>query len=459
METSGRDHGRSALVLYGTETGASQDLAEEVGRVLERLLFNVDVTGCDSATHQDFLAYDLTVLLVSSTGQGDFPSNARKLWSGLLRRKLPSHLLNGMRFALVGLCDSSYPKFNWAARKLEKRLHQLGAEEILVSCEADEQGDDSTEGAFLVWLGQFKSAVLDRFPLPEGSEAIAETVNLPSKWLLRQALEADRPSPHATTANGASNGYIQQPSLLPDAFPATLELNDRITPPSHWQDVRSLRLHTSKQVTYLPGDALAITPENLPHDVDTLLDLMNWTLIADTPLLLYSTSSTPTVSRLQSPPISLIPNHTQLTLRALLTTHLDINAIPRRSFFSQIARYTNDSMHKERLLEFTEPQYLDEYYDYATRPRRSIIEILQEFDSVRIPWQEVINIVPTMRARQFSITSGGVLKTASDDGGTVFELLVAIVKYKTVIKRIREGVYTVSCSIACGNEDKYRAED
>jgi hypothetical protein len=33
-------------------------------------------------------------------------------------------------------------RFNWAARKLDKRLKQLGAQEIVEACEADEQGDD-----------------------------------------------------------------------------------------------------------------------------------------------------------------------------------------------------------------------------------------------------------------------------------------------------------------------------
>jgi sulfite reductase alpha subunit-like flavoprotein len=51
-----------------------------------------------------------------------------------------------------------------------------------------------------------------------------------------------------------------------------------------------------------------------------------------------------------------------------------------------------------------------------------------------------------IRARQFSIASGGERKRTSD-GKTQFELLVAIVKYQTVIKRIREGVCTKYLSI------------
>jgi len=36
--------GRRALVLYGSETGNAQDVAEELGRIAERLRFDTEVT-------------------------------------------------------------------------------------------------------------------------------------------------------------------------------------------------------------------------------------------------------------------------------------------------------------------------------------------------------------------------------------------------------------------------------
>lgn len=440
MESSGPTHGRSALVLFGTETGTSQDLAEETGRVLERLRFHVDVTDCDNATHSHFLTYDLTVILISTTGQGDFPSNARKLWMSLLRKRLPATLLTGVRYALVGLCDSSYLKFNYAARKLGKRLRQLGADEIIETCEADEQDDDGTDGLFLPWLNRFVSVVLGQYPLPPGVEAFTDAYDPSSKWLLQKAEEFGQTISIMPKANGISNGDYQPSPSLTDSFTAHLEVNNRVTPASHWQDVRFLRLRTRTHIDYLPGDALAISPENMSEDVATLSNLMGWNDIADCAVVVRSNYDSENGNRLNSPPVSLKPNQQQVSFRELLTRYLDINAIPRRSFFAAIAKYATDSTQKERLLEFTEPQYLDEYYDYATRPRRSIVEILQEFDSVKIPWQEAINVLPSLRPRQFSLASGGSLKTSGD--GSVFELLVAIVKYKTVIKRVRQGVCT-----------------
>ncbi|KAG8525691.1 uncharacterized protein KY384_000451 [Bacidia gigantensis] len=105
------------------------------------------------------------------------------------------------------------------------------------------------------------------------------------------------------------------------------------------------------------------------------------------------------------------------------------------------SHFTENQYQKDRLLEFTRPEYIDELYDYTARPRRSILEVLQEFDSVKIPWQWAAAVLPELRGRQFSIAGGGQLKT-DNAGHTSFELLVAIVKYKTVIKKIREGVCT-----------------
>ena len=186
----------------------------------------------------------------------------------------------------------------------------------------------------------------------------------------------------------------------------------------------------------MPGDVLTLFPQTPDRDVKQFLDRMDWTELADQEVRYTKSKSIDCLG--VEPPLSDVYFSRSTTLRGLLTNHLDINAIPRRSFFSTIAHFTNDKFQKDRLLEFTRPEYLDELYDYTTRPRRSILEVLQEFDTVKIPWQWAASVIPELRGRQFSIASGGQLK-GGDNYSTRFELLVAIVKYKTVIKKIREG--------------------
>ena len=266
--------------------------------------------------------------------------------------------------------------------------------------------------------------------------------------------------------NGSEHGHIK--NVGKDILATVLE-NKRVTPQSHWQDVRHIILESEQNISYEPGDALGIQPRNFPKDVDHFISLMDWTDIADVPVELFpNPASAPSSAfvaqpqtaeheeiRFNTPPCLAKLNHSKpLTLRILLTNHIDIMSIPRRTFFSAVAHFARDPYQRDRLREFTKPMYLDELYDYTTRPRRSILEVLQEFDSVKIPWQWAIHVLPLMRERQFSIASGGVLKYDSSIsetelesnscilGKTRFELLVAVVKYKTVIKRIREGICT-----------------
>ena len=294
------------------------------------------------------------------------------------------------------------------------------------------------------------------FPLPYGVKPIPEEVLLEPKWILTLQ-HKDHPNvlshgeekilPHLNgtiepiSISNSARAFGPKTSHDPVAthLVVTLDENRRMTPSSHWQDVRHLSFTGHAPAAYGPGDVLTIYPKNSAKDVDQLLQRMDWTDIADTAIQLTPTNL-PDGGGFD-PSRTVLLSGESTTLRELLTEHLDLTAIPRRSFFSLVAHFTEDQFHKDRLLEFTKPEYIDELYDYTTRPRRSILEVLQEFESVKIPWQWAANVLPKLRGRQFSIASGGQLKTTKE-GNARFELLVAIVKYKTVIKKIREGVCT-----------------
>ena len=86
------------------------------------------------------------------------PHNSLLFWKRLLRKRLPPGCLSSVKYTTFGLGDSTYVKsvifnsnslsrltlsrFNWAARKLNRRLNQLGATTFIDSFEADEQFPD-----------------------------------------------------------------------------------------------------------------------------------------------------------------------------------------------------------------------------------------------------------------------------------------------------------------------------
>ena len=314
------------------------------------------------------------------------------------------------------------------------------------------------------WLTGLRQHLLGRFPLGDGISPIPEDELLEPKWKLLLVEDVASSSHYTVPMNNElsrQRSHIGHETPLQDYFlnkdakrdshglALILENNQRLTPGEHWQDVRKFVFTTPLSVAYEPGDVLIIYPKNRQEDVDLFMSMMQWIEIADRPVQCIPTQSFLSSNDDLSQSLGVrLPLYT--TLRSLLTNNLDFTAIPRRSFFSTIAHFTHDETHKERLLEFTKPEYVDDLYDYTTRPRRSILEVLQEFKSVRIPWQRAVDVLPEIRGRQFSITSGGELKN-NFDKGTRFELLVAIVKYKTVIKKIREGLCTrYLASLPCG---------
>ncbi|KAM0669970.1 hypothetical protein ACQRIU_000365 [Beauveria bassiana] len=464
---------RTVLVLYGSETGNAQELAEELGRTCQRLHFQSTVEEMSAVTLRALLQNELVIFVISTTGQGDMPHNSTLFWKRLLQRKLPADCLAPVQYTCFGLGDSTYLKFNWAARKLIRRLGQLGASAFYDTFEADEQFPDGIEGSFSRWSSGLSKHLLEKHPHPDGLKPIPEDAILPPRWSLEPALREIVAATSKPQVNGDSPAQRSLPVTppidllpVPDGWTATLAANTRTTPESHWQDVRLVSFDIpprpsttpssfggqatmSEPLRCQPGDCLTIYPKNFPEDAQRLITLMGWDAIADAPLDMSRCAALP--RRLFAPP--------QTTLRSLLLHNVDVTAIPRRSFLKSMSFFSDDAYHRERLLEFTAPEYVDEYFDYATRARRTIIEVLEEFTSVRLPAARLLDIFPLIRGRDFSIANGGeqlrhpAAAPTSQNGTAVaaaaaaaaaattrVDLLVALVRYQTVLRKPRQGL-------------------
>lgn len=433
------------LVLYASQTGTAEDLALQLADTFERLHFAVRVLPADALARLSSLrTYALVVFVASTTGQGEMPDNACAFWRSLCRKKLPHNFLHGVQFALFACGDSAYVKFCWAGRKLVRRLLQLGGEQIVARGEGNQSAEERVEGAYLHWVAILRKEVLRRWPLPAGVEEIPADTLLPPKW----TLQFDGSGVVVPPELSEGVGVMQQiHAARPGSILGKVKRNERVTAEDHWQDVRHLSFSLPESVEWEPGDTLSLSPKNFPEDVELFLSLQGWKSIADRPLRIYAPAQSDDI-----PPCP-VPHPVQpLTLRTLLTHHLDITAIPRRSFFALAAGLTTNETHAERLREFADPQWVDELWDYTTRPRRSLLEVLQEFGSVRIGLDRLLEVVPRMRERLFSI-AGSVRGTtfpgeknadesAVREEGREVDLLVAIVRYKTIIKKIRQGVCT-----------------
>jgi len=121
----------------------------------KRLRFQVRISSMDEYDVIRLIQETLVVFVASTTGQGEVPDSMKSFWKFLLRRNLPSTSLTTMRFSVAGLGDSSYSKFNFAAKRLHKRLVQLGATPLGAPTLGDDQHDHGPDAAIDPWLADF----------------------------------------------------------------------------------------------------------------------------------------------------------------------------------------------------------------------------------------------------------------------------------------------------------------
>jgi MioC protein len=111
-------------VLYGTETGNAEMVAEDI---VDALAEQTDIEAHDmSKVTTDALDADTFYIVVCSTyGDGELPNSAQPFHAALGEQR-PD--LSGLRFATFGLGDSFYGTYNNGSQIIAERLMELGAQ-------------------------------------------------------------------------------------------------------------------------------------------------------------------------------------------------------------------------------------------------------------------------------------------------------------------------------------------
>ncbi|PKK76336.1 riboflavin synthase domain-like protein [Rhizophagus irregularis] len=402
---------RQMLILYGSQTGCAQDVSERISRQARRRHFAVRLYSMDEYDRENLINENLVIFFCSTTGQGDEPDNMKKFWKFLLRKNLPRDILNQMKFTVFGLGDSSYIRYNWPAKKLYKRLLQLGAQSIYPRGDGDDQHYLGIDGTLDPWLEGLWKVLMEMHPLPSGLDVLHTDVLYPSFHFHIEFVDLD-------SENIANHDKIY----------ARLVKNERITAHDHYQDVRHIEFNiNSSDFKYEPGDVLVVRPKNIPEEVDEFIKMMDWEEIADKAFKL--------VSKYED---RKVPAHwdSVLTLRKMFENYLDIFSTPRRSFFEFLSIFTTNEDHAEKLKEFCSAEGQDDLYTYNQRVRRMIVEVLQDFPSAKIPLEYIPDMFPELKPRQYSISSSSKVHPSQ------IHLTVAIVQYKTRLQKPRRGVCT-----------------
>lgn len=173
------------LILYGSETGNAKDYAEMIWRQSNNYGFTGPVLPMNDYKIQNLINERLIVFVCSTTGQGDEPENMKRFWQFLLRRNLPTSSLKDLNFACLGLGDSSYEFFNYAAKRLRKRLLNLSAKELVPLGLCDDQHDHGPGAAAIPWIESLWKTLVSLFPIE-----FKQSGKFLSKWLVEECPSA-----------------------------------------------------------------------------------------------------------------------------------------------------------------------------------------------------------------------------------------------------------------------------
>ena len=229
-------------VVYGSQSGNGARVVAEVKAQAEARGLKVRVKPMDEYRPSDLRAEKKLLVVVSTHGEGEPPDNGKEFHEFLHGRK--AGRLNGLRYAVLALGDSSYQHFCKTGRDFDERLQSLGAERIHPRADCDVDYDDAAAR----WI----DGVLD-------------------------ALERDakRSEPQAERRVAVAHAKVTPLHSKKNPFPATVVANIDLSGHGSGKEVRHLELALEgSALNHEPGDSVGILPTNDPAGVAELIEVL-----------------------------------------------------------------------------------------------------------------------------------------------------------------------------------------
>ncbi|MBL4970452.1 assimilatory sulfite reductase (NADPH) flavoprotein subunit [Bacillus halotolerans] len=333
---------KEVTILYGSQTGNAQGLAENAGKQLEERGFQVTVSSMSDFKPNQLKKINNLLIVVSTHGEGEPPDNALSFHEFLHGRRAPK--LDDLRFSVLALGDSSYEFFCQTGKEFDQRLEELGGKRISPRVDCDLDYDEPAAE----WL----ESVCEGLSKAEGGSAA--------------------PAPAAAPQTGES-AYSRTNPFRAEVL-ENLNLNGR----GSNKETRHVELSLEGSgLTYEPGDSLGVYPENDPVLVDLLLQEMNWD------------------------PEEIVTLNKQGDVRPLkeaLISHYEITVLTK-PLLEQAAHLTGS----EELRELLAPGNEGKVKAYIEG--RDLLDLIRDYGPFSVTAQEFVSILRKMPARLYSIAS------------------------------------------------------
>lgn len=235
----------SLTILYGSQTGNAKGVATAIQQQAKALGLPVSLVSMADYKPKQLKKESHLLVVVSTYGEGEPPESAVDLFEQLKKGKLGK--LEGLRFAVLGLGDSSYEFFCQTGKDFDGFLAKAGAERIYELASLDVDYQDAAKA----WGEQAVKAIATT--LSASGSAGAATASVAGA---------------VQEAVGHSQYHKENP------FPARLSVNQKITGRDSTKDIRHIEINLEESgITYQPGDALGIWFDNDAELVGEVLTL------------------------------------------------------------------------------------------------------------------------------------------------------------------------------------------
>jgi sulfite reductase (NADPH) flavoprotein alpha-component len=229
-------------IIFGTQTNNSRMLAERLKSHAEATGLSVRLYRASDYPVRELQKERLLYLVISTQGDGDPPDDSRGFVEFLLSKRAPK--LEQLRFSVLSLGDSSYPKYCEVGRVLDTRLAQLGATRLLERADCDVDFEPVAKG----WLDHAVGRAAEELAPRTPSAVVTPLRSAPP------ALKHGKEAPVV----------------------AEVLVNQRLTGRGANKETRHVELSLGDSgLTYEPGDSLGVWPLNAPELVADFLTVLS----------------------------------------------------------------------------------------------------------------------------------------------------------------------------------------
>ncbi|MGB0371378.1 MAG: sulfite reductase subunit alpha [Opitutales bacterium] len=239
---SGASGAKPLTILYGTQTGNAEGLAQEAAESAAGFGMQAQVFGMDEIEAEALPGLERLLIVTSTYGDGEMPDNAIALWEAVQEEGMSR--MEDTHYAILALGDTSYDLFCQAGKDWEKRLDDLGAKKLLDRVDCDLEFEEP----FAQWL----------------EEVMPEVAKIGGTG-----------GAVAAPAQGGAKLPPKSKWTKKNPFPAKLTKNLTLTDPESSKETRHYEISLEgSDITYEVGDALGVIPTNCPELVDAIISAL-----------------------------------------------------------------------------------------------------------------------------------------------------------------------------------------